>query len=186
MAQSYSHAIVRMEASDQTREEILTQIRNTIKGFLQEFRSDSAIRVLGIISNRVLGSEEPLNSIKLFASEVQKCLTERHFTQRPSVARFLAVNLYPSTLYKYSYFVVDSNNFDYNYDTAHKCRSGIPVYVLRLSKRKPKIFRNVNLDMAIAGIIANMHEGHGNDSLPLCDDYNDPNRQYSNPRSLRS
>lgn len=60
----------------------------------------------------------------------------------------------------------------------------IPVYVLRLSER-PKIFRQQQLDDTIARVLADMHNGHGYDPLPLVDDYNHI-VEYRNPRSLQS
>lgn len=59
----------------------------------------------------------------------------------------------------------------------------IPVYVLRLSKRKISIFRKEDLDVTVAENLARMHNGHGNDPLPLIDDYNGI-VQYKSPRSL--
>lgn len=61
-----------------------------------------------------------------------------------------------------------------------------PVYILCLSQRTPAIRRNEALDMELAVSLVKMHDGHDQDPLPLVEDYNDPNLQYRNPRSLRS
>lgn len=64
------------------------------------------------------------------------------------------------------YFVVDLNNTYYDYQAAHQCKTPVPVYVLRLSKRKPTIFRKSELDGQIAETLRVMHNNHGQD--PLC------------------
>lgn len=87
-------------------------------------------------------------------------------------AHFLAVNIYALTKNKHSYFVMDLDNIDYVYVTAHKDMISIPVYALLLSKRKISIFGQGELDATIAEILVTMHSGHGNDPLPFVDDYN--------------
>ncbi|CRG92571.1 hypothetical protein PISL3812_09633 [Talaromyces islandicus] len=77
------------------------------------------------------------------------------------------------------------NNPDYVYETAHNDISPIPVYVLRLSKRKIGIFRKGELDKSIADRLAELHNGHGKDPLPLLDDRSQT-VQYHNPRTLQS
>lgn len=95
---------------------------------------------------------------------------------------FLAVDIHPGN---HSYFVLDLNNADYVYETAHDDMAPIPVYVLRLSKTKIGIFRRGELDKTLAGRLAEMHNGHGYDPLPFVDDHNQT-IEYRNPRSLRS
>ncbi|KAL3479417.1 hypothetical protein BJX99DRAFT_244986 [Aspergillus californicus] len=92
--------------------------------------------------------------------------------------RFLALRI----VSRHSYFVVDVNNLDYNYETAHEVTTPIPVYVLRLS-RHVRIFRNMMEDKDLADILAKMHHGHGDDPLHLVDDYTKP-VLYDRPRGL--
>lgn len=168
------------DSKQQTREHIITQIPQIMLKFLQGLHSEDAVRLLGDVPNSVLDPNHYLESIRPFASKVQHCLHEYHADYE---TRFVAVNIYPG---KHSYFVVDLNNFGYNYSTAHECKTPVPVYVLRLSQRTPVIRRNETLDMELAVSLAKMHDGHGQDPLPLFEDHNDPNLQYHNPRSLRS
>lgn len=79
--------------------------------------------------------------------------------------------------------MVDVNNVDYVYETPHTDMATVPVYVLRLSKRKIKIYRKESLDVDLAAILAEMHYGHGQEPLPLVEDYNHL-VQYKDPRSL--
>ena len=168
------------DSKQQIREHIMTQIPHIMLQFLQELHSEDAVRILGDVPNSVLDPKDYLESIHPFASKVQHCLRE----YRPDYeTRFVAVNVYPG---KHSYFVVDLNNVGYNYNTAHECKTPVPVYILRLSKRAPAISRAEALDMQLAELLAKMHDGHGQDPLPLFEDHNDPNLQYCNPRSLRS
>ncbi|KAL4913076.1 hypothetical protein BDW62DRAFT_214517 [Aspergillus aurantiobrunneus] len=160
-------------------EHIISQIPRVILGYLQELHSDDAVRILGDTPNGVLDPHELFKSIHPFVSKVQHCV-RGYRTDYDT--RFVAVNICPG---RHSYFVVDVNNVDYN-TTAHECKAPIPVYVLRLPKRTPSIRRAVVLYMRVAEVIANMHNGHGQDHLPLVDDYNDPNLCYPNLRSLRS
>lgn len=168
------------DSKQQIREHIMTQIPHIMLQFLQELHSEDAVRILGDVPNSVLDPKDYLESIHPFAAKVQHCLRE----YRPDYeTRFVAVNVYPG---KHSYFVVDLNNVGYNYNTAHECKTPVPAYILRLSKRAPAISRAEALDMQLAELLAKMHDGHGQDPLPLFEDHNDPNLQYCNPRSLRS
>ncbi|KAL6229864.1 hypothetical protein BDW75DRAFT_224151 [Aspergillus navahoensis] len=167
------------DSKQQIREYILTEIPHIMRQFLQELPSDCAIRIVGDTPNSVLDPEDYLTSIYPFVSKVQHCLREYRSDNK---ALFVAVKIIPG---KHSYFVVDSNNVGYNYETAHECKTPIPVYALRLSRRAPTIRRAETMDKEIAEIIAKMHDGHGQDPLPLFDNHNDPNLQYRNPRSLR-
>lgn len=166
------------DSKQQIREHIMTQIPRVMLEFLQKLQSDGAIRILGDVPNSALSPEEYLESINPFVLKVQRCLQEY---RKENKTYFIAVNIYPG---KHSYFVVDLNNVNYDYNTAHKCKTPVPVYVLRLSKR-PSIRRNPPLDIQLAELLAQMHNGHGQDPLPLFEDHNDPNLQYKNPRDLQ-
>ena len=157
----------------------MAQIPRIMFEFLQELHSEDAVRILGDIPNSVLDPRDYLESIRPFVLKVQHCLREY---RAGCETRFVAANVYPG---KHSYFVVDLNNDGYNYNTAHECETPVPVYVLRLSQRMPSIRRKEVLDKQLATSLANMHDGHGQEPLPLFEDHNDPNLQYRNPRSLR-
>ena len=168
------------DSEQQISEHILAQIPHIMHEFLQELHSEDAVRILGDVPNSILNPEAYLESIHPFASKLQHCIQEYHTDYKTC---FLAANIYPG---KHSYFVVDLNNTGHNYDTAHECKTPVPVYVLRFSKRKPRISRAGALDVQLAELLAKMHDGHGWDPLPLFEDHNDPSLQYGNPRSLGS
>ncbi|KAJ5081173.1 hypothetical protein N7456_013411 [Penicillium angulare] len=158
------------------RDRILSQI----PGILTELLSDvgtNTMRILGDTPNSILDPGNYLESIREFAVKVQDSLHKHDANNKTC---FVAVTIYHG---KHSYFVVDFNNTYYDYQTAHECMALIPVYVLRLSKRTPRIFRNRLLDETIARTLRVMHNGHGQDPLPLFDNYRDPNACYSNPRN---
>ncbi|CAG8947623.1 unnamed protein product [Penicillium salamii] len=165
---------------DQTqhlRNLIINQIPDTIHNLLQEVDS-GPIRILGDTPNSLLDSRDYLGSIQPFISKVQNSIHDC----RPEIeTRFLAMNVYPG---KHSFFVLDVNNVDYDYKTAHTVTTPIPIYVLRLSRRKISITRQQRLDATIAERLRKMHNGHGDDPLPLVDDFNQI-LGYHSPRSLR-
>ncbi|BDD59386.1 hypothetical protein MPDQ_003043 [Monascus purpureus] len=167
------------DSTQQIRDHIMRQISEILPEFLRNVDS-SAIRILGDTPNSILDPEDYLGSISPFALKVQDCLHEFDEDNRTC---FVAVNIYRG---KHSYFVIDLNNTAYNYQTAHQCKTPIPIYVLRLSKRNPKIYRKQELDEPIAEALRVMHNGHGQDPLPLFDNYYDENIQYRNPRSLQN
>jgi hypothetical protein len=155
------------EANKHARDNVMNQIPQIINTFL-ETAGPGAIRILGDTPTSILTTEDKVGCISQFASKIESSI----HTSRPSTqTRFLAVNIYPPTKTKHSYFVLDLNNADYIYETAHTDKRPIPVYVLRLSKRKISIFRKEGLDVTIAETLATMHNGHGDDPLPLVDDY---------------
>ncbi|KAJ5563041.1 hypothetical protein N7535_002512 [Penicillium sp. DV-2018c] len=148
-----------MESKQKIREHIMGQIPETIIGFLRTFDS-SAARILGDTPNSVLDDTCYLESIRPIVSEVEESLLE----YRPDAqTRFLAVDIHPGN---HSYFVLDLNNVDYDYETAHNDMAPIPVYLLRLSKRKIGIFRRKEMDDTLAERLAELHNGHGKDPLP--------------------
>lgn len=165
------------ESKQRMREHIMSQIPETISNFLDGVGS-TPIRILGDTPNSALDPEEYLESVRPFVSKVEESIRQH----RPDAeTRFVAVNIYPG---KHSYFVLDLNNVDYNYETAHIEKPLIPAYVLRLSPRKVRIWRHKLLDGTLANTLAEMHNGHGDDPLPLVDDRNHI-VEYRRPRSLQ-
>lgn len=173
------------EKNKHFRDKIKSQIPQSISSFLSttvlDKANSGAIRILGDTPTSILTADNlfPVDCLCGFAHEVETAI----HTSRPSAqTRFLAVNIYPATKTKHSYFVVDLNNIEYDYETAHNYMRKIPVYVLRLSKRRISIFRQEGLDGPIAETLATMHKGHGDDPLPLVDDYTGV-VQYKYPRA---
>ena len=167
----------REQHRQETRALIMGQIRNTVKDFVETIGS-TPIRLLGDTPTKILDSDNYSESIGEVARKVQDSISEC----RPDMhTRFLAANIFPG---RHSYFVVDINNTDYDYETAHEVASPIPVYVFRLSRR-PRIFRFEEQDTRLAERLAGMHEGHGYDPLPLIEDFNKI-VVYQNPRKLQS
>lgn len=165
----------------------IQQIRNRILGQIREVLFElpeddvtGTMRILGDTPTRILDPNDFLESIRPFTLEVQNSLCACHGNK---ITRLLAVSIHPD---KHSYFVVDLNNADYEYQTAHLCKSPVPVYVLCLSsKRRPTISRRRVLDSVIAETLAKLHDDHGQDPLPLFDNHCDNNRYDGNPRSLQ-
>lgn len=161
------------------REYILSQIPITIENLLHHVDS-TPTRILGDAPNRILDPEDYVGSLQIFVSTVEEALRRCRPESKITV---LAVQIYPE---RHSYFAIDLNNLGYNYEAAHKNLSPIPVYLLRLSKKKStSIFRQPVLDTTIAHILATLHNSHGYEPLPLFDD-NNQSICYSNPRSLQS
>lgn len=164
------------DSTQRIREHIIRQIRVVLSEVPPNVGSNT-IRILGDTPNSILDPEDYLESIRPFISETEQCLQEYHPDNK---TRFVAVKICRGN---HSYFILDLNNTDYNYETAHECKTLIPVYVLRLSKRQPTLFRKRELDKTIAKVLRNMHNLHGQDPLPLFDNHYDENLQYCNPRS---
>lgn len=178
------------DSSKHFRDHIKSQIPQTISTFLSttfDKANSGAIRILGDTPTSILTADNPVGCICEFAHEVETAIRKTSSRQSGGGAiqtRFLAVTIYPTTKTKHSYFVVDLNNTEYDYETAHNDLRKIPVYVLRLSKRKISIFRQERLDGTIAETLAMMHKGHGDDPLPLVDDFTGVMPvQYKYPRA---
>ncbi|KAL2830944.1 hypothetical protein BJY01DRAFT_226862 [Aspergillus pseudoustus] len=160
---------------EETRSLIASQIQHIMDQFFQT-TTPIRFRLLGDTPTAILDPEDYLTSIEPFVTKVQQSV----ITCRPDAeTRFLALRI----LSRHSYFVVDVNNFDYNYETAHEVTTCVPVYVLRMSIHV-KISRRPSEDEKVAKILATMHWGHGDDPLPLVDDYT-KSVVYASPRGLR-
>jgi hypothetical protein len=166
-----------MMCKEETRGLIMHQIQSTMARFFQEAPIPTQFRLVGDTPTAILDSDDYLKSIRLFVTKVQESVKNYYSDAKTC---FLALRI----LSRHSYFVVDVNNSDYNYETAHGITTPVPVYVLRLSKHV-KIYRTPTQDGNLAQILATMHWGHGNDPLPLVDDYTKP-VVYHSPRGLRS
>ncbi|KAJ9483858.1 hypothetical protein VN97_g9541 [Penicillium thymicola] len=160
---------------------IIGQIRRVIRDFLNSYGSSTPIppiRIVGETPNSIIDHSEFLGSIETIIEEVKSAIA----TCRPDAeTRWIAVNKFEG---RRSFFVLDLNNVGYDYNSAHKCLTKVPVYILRLSKA-PKIFRHERQDQKLAQTLAEMHDMHGKKPLPLFDDYTKP-RVYDSPRRLRA
>lgn len=162
---------------EKIRVQLMAQIHETMRDFLGQVDS-TPIRILGDAPTKILNSENYLESISDIVTKVQECVDQ----YRPRAqTRFVAVTIYPI---RHSYFVLDLNNDHYDFETAHTEMTPIPVYILRLS-RNTRIFRFQEQDEKLAARLAEMHNGHGRDPLPLFDDFT-KTVVYHSPRSLQS
>ena len=127
--------------------------------------------------NSLLNPEDYIGSIRPFITKTEDAI---HDSRSDIKTCFVAANIYPG---KHSYFALDVNHVNEDYETAHTDMTLIPVYHLRLSKRKFSIARQPTLDGTVAQRIREMHNGHGDDPLPLLDDFTRMTG-YCNPRSM--
>ncbi|KAJ5178961.1 hypothetical protein N7492_002171 [Penicillium capsulatum] len=163
------------------RDLIIGQIRGLVDNFLKGYDSSTSIppiRIVGDTPNSILDGPVFLESIKPIIEEVENAVA----ACRPDAkTRWIAANKFEG---RHSFFVLDVNNVEYEYEFAHTCRTRVPVYVLRLSKA-PKIFRQERQDQNLADKLAQMHDLHGKKPLPLFDDHTKP-LIYDSPRHLRT
>ncbi|KAJ5130013.1 uncharacterized protein N7515_006052 [Penicillium bovifimosum] len=152
------------------RASIIWQIRGVMRDFLDSYPSSTPIppiRIAGDTPNSILDQSEFMASIEPIVAEVRSAVA----TWRPdTVTRWVAASKYEG---RTSFFFLDLNNVDYDYDTAHKCLTKVPVYILSLSKA-PRIFRFCLEDQAVAEWLAKMHDLHAGKPLPLLDDRTKP------------
>ncbi|PLB46011.1 hypothetical protein P170DRAFT_439697, partial [Aspergillus steynii IBT 23096] len=93
--------------------------------------------------------------------------------------RFLAVEIRGDR----TFMIVDVNNFDYDFDTAHKTETILPVYVLWQHKRKGWfLIRWPQEDGPLATKVAELHRLNGFDATtPFIADFN-TSVVYDKPR----
>ncbi|KAJ5930053.1 hypothetical protein N7466_005546 [Penicillium verhagenii] len=163
----------------ENRAPIIDQIPAVIRNFLNEHDPSTSIpatRILGDTPNSIIDHSDFAGSIKTIIEAVKDIIA----TCRPDTkVRWIAITKFEG---RHSFFVLDLNNSEYVYEYAHIQRKKIPVYVLRLSKA-PKIFRYERQDQILAEKLAEMHNLHGNDPLPLFDDHT-KHLVYPSPRDL--
>lgn len=75
------------------------------------------MRIIGDIPNSILDPEDYFKSIRPFVSETEEYLQKSHPDNK---TRLVAIKICRG---KHSYFIIDLNNTDYNYETAHECRT---------------------------------------------------------------
>ncbi|KAA8652092.1 uncharacterized protein ATNIH1004_000996 [Aspergillus tanneri] len=121
------------------------------------------IRVVGVLPTRFLRSEDYRASV---SSLIEPFTTEWGKSQK---IQLIAIDVYQ----EYTFFVLDINNWKYDYDTAHKELLLVPVYILRLSNggNKWKFFRRAVDDRRIARRIADLHSCNDQNPLPFLEDH---------------
>ena len=158
---------------------IIEQIPQVIKHFLNEYDPSNPIpptRILGDTPNRIIDQSDFMASVNTIIEETKKAI----LTCRPdSEVRWLTMTKFGG---RHSFFVLDLNNLEYDYESAHNCLTEIPVYILRLSKA-PKIFRYQAQDRKLAEKLAELHNLHGKEPLPFFDDHTQ-RLVYASPRNL--
>lgn len=160
---------------------IIERIPVVMRNFLNAYEASPSIppiRILGDTPNSILDHGDFVASIKTITEAIKDTI----IACRPEAQiRWIAVTKFEG---RHSFFVLDLNNSEYVYEYAHMRVKKIPVYILRLSKA-PKIFRHEPQDQMLAERLAQMHNLHGTDPLPLFDDHTRP-LVYSSPRDLLS
>ena len=106
-----------MSETDKTifRHTVLARIRRTLEESFQEspeVLNSTAIQIMGDTPTAILDSGNYLKSIQPFVTKVENCMG----SSCPSAqTRFLAVEIHK----RHSYFVLDINNYEYDYESAH-------------------------------------------------------------------
>lgn len=121
------------------------------------------IRIIADVPTDRLRPEDYLASASDFIKPFMMHWGEKH------MVRHLVVDVYP----RHAYIVIDVNNRQYDYDTAHKQTYPVPIYILRLSRRGNKwiFFRRPVDDQRIATILAELHWCNGQNPLPFLADH---------------
>lgn len=141
-----------------------SRVESVIQSFLNEGDVSSPIRIIGDAPTKILDPEDHFKSVRVLITVLEEAIHKF----RPDIqTRFLAACISPV---RHTYFVVNLNNTQYDWTTAHHNTTPIPVYVLRLFK-KPRIFQFQPEDERLAVRLAEMHNGHGSDPLPLVEDF---------------
>lgn len=161
------------------RAPIIEQIPQVMKNFLNGYDPSKQIpptRILGDTPNRIIDQSDFMESVNTIIEETKNAV----LTCRPdSKVRWLTMTKFEG---RHSFFVLDLNNAEYDYNSSHTCLTEIPVYILRLSKA-PKIFRHQAQDRKLAEKLAELHNLHGREPLPFFDDYT-KRLEYASPRNL--
>lgn len=107
------------------------------------------IRLVGLTPTHLLSSDAYVASLSRILEPLVSELEKDHKVQ------LIAVDANS----QYTYSVLDIDNWDYDYETAHKVYTPIPVYVLRLSHGgdKWKFYRRPMNDQSTAYELADLH-----------------------------
>ncbi|KAJ5593622.1 hypothetical protein N7537_010526 [Penicillium hordei] len=152
----------------------MEKVNQAVSDALETHRS---IRILGDLPTEKLNHEDYLASTReLIESFVDSWKGKADL-------RLLAVEVWS----RHTYFALDFNNDEYNYDNAHTQVVVIPVYLLRLSRKSHTwaIFRHQPQDSSLAKRIADLHEGNGQNPIPFLEDHIKGVTHYA-PRNSKS
>ncbi|KAJ5558208.1 hypothetical protein N7535_008423 [Penicillium sp. DV-2018c] len=141
---------------------------------LDALKVTPSMRILGVLRTAGLDSKDYLASVSAKIEGFVAALNEIAET------RFLAVQVRN----KYTYFVLDINNDQYDYQTAHLRAITLPVYRLQYSSRRWHLVRDQRQDASLADEIASLHDCNGQNPTPFLEDItNNKNPTYLTPRS---
>ncbi|KAJ6041424.1 uncharacterized protein N7446_010686 [Penicillium canescens] len=152
----------------------MEKVNQAVSDALATHRS---IRILGDLPTEKLNREDYLASTR----ELIESLVD--FWKEKADLRLLAVEVWP----RHTYFALDFNNDEYNYDNAHTHVVVIPVYLFRLSRKSHTwtIFRHKPQDSSLAKRIADLHEFNGQDPIPFLEDHIEGVTHYA-PRNSKN
>ncbi|KAJ5341238.1 hypothetical protein N7541_010362 [Penicillium brevicompactum] len=138
----------------------MEKVNQTVSDALETHHS---IRILGDLPTEKLNPEDYLASTRELISSLVDSWKEKANLQ------LLAVEVWT----QHTYFALDFNNDEYNYDNAHTQVIVVPVYLLRLSRKSHiwTIFRHKPQDSSLARRIADLHDGNGQDPTPFLEDH---------------
>ncbi|KAA8642592.1 hypothetical protein EYZ11_006948 [Aspergillus tanneri] len=89
--------------------------------------------------------------------------------ERDNRILFLAIEIWGDR----TYMAIDVNNYDYKFETAHKTKTILPVYVLRQHRKRGwAIIRWPQEDKPLATKLADLHNVNGFAATPFLENYN--------------
>lgn len=149
----------------------LSDIRDEI------FKNSMAQRIIIKVQTKILDSQDYRGSAYRVVSEIFPGW------ERDSRILFLAIEIWGERVF----LAIDINHHDYNFKTAHKSTTILPVSVLREHRRSGRgwnLIRWPQEDRPIAKTVADLHNANGFDvQTPFLANHNSP-VIYSNPRHL--
>ncbi|KAJ5907781.1 hypothetical protein N7495_000463 [Penicillium taxi] len=150
----------------------MDEVNNTLDKALKTHRS---IRIIGDLPTKKLNSQDYLASTReLIANFVD-------FWEKKADLRLLAVEVYS----RHTYFAIDFNNDDYDFENAHTQQIILPVYLLQLSRKRHHwtVRRQNSQDSNVAKRIALLHDDHGQNPTPFLNDHIKGVVHYDPPRT---
>ncbi|KAA8649663.1 uncharacterized protein ATNIH1004_002334 [Aspergillus tanneri] len=129
----------------------------------QKLNGDESVRILITVYTKSLNSENYLASASDTISKIAP-----GWENNPRI-RFLLVDVYE----RHTFIVADINNHGYNFETAHKDTTPIPVYAIRQVRKTEKwvMTKEQKYDMYIAHRIAELHDWYGLRKPPFLEDH---------------
>lgn len=141
------------------------QIMSTVNDRLREtFQREERIRIVFDVFTETLYPTYLESTYNLLDNVVTGWKHDERF-------RLLAIEIYS----RHTYIVLDVNNREYDFETAHnKERNALPVYLTRQSKKSRDwvISRFPKEDDPIAKRVADLHRRNGNKRTPFLENHN--------------